>query len=312
MLESLDVTSLTIKLPFRLNHVNCFIGEGVDGWTIMDTGLHDLEAYNSWKPFLDSKNISNIVVSHYHPDHYGFAGGLQEITGAKVLMTKTDHETAMEFAKEYREGKLLENYLNCGIPENVVKDMTDNEGSFNQLVSPHPDVNTYLKAGDKIKFGKYEYEILDAPGHSDGLICLYNKEKSILFSTDHILPKITPNISYHFYGETNPLGKYIHSLKEFKKLDAEFVIPSHGTPFFNANKRIDEILAHHDERLAKIIEMVKVPSTVFDICLQLFNKNLTSHELRFAIGETISHLEYLINSGECSKDIYQGIYQYQV
>jgi glyoxylase-like metal-dependent hydrolase (beta-lactamase superfamily II) len=312
MLEKLEVTSLTIKLPFRLNHVNCFIGKGCDGWTIMDTGLHDLEAYNSWKPYFDSKEIKTIILSHYHPDHYGFAGGLQEITGAEVSMTKIDHETALEFAKDYRDNKLQENYLNCGIPEKVVNDMTENESSFNQLVSPHPVVNSYIKAGDKLQLGRYEYEVLDAPGHSDGLVCLFNKEESVLFSTDHILPKITPNISYHFYGDNNPLKSYIESLREYKKLEAEYVIPSHGKPFTNANKRIDEILAHHDERLEKIIDSLRAPSTVFDICHLLFGEKLTSHELRFAIGETISHLEYLIHTGDCSKDIYKGIYQYQV
>ncbi|WP_077213325.1 MBL fold metallo-hydrolase [Bacillus dakarensis] len=312
MLENLDVTSVTIKLPFRLNHVNCFIAEGADGWTIIDTGLHDLEAYNSWKPFLDSRKISDIIVTHHHPDHYGFAGGLQEMTGAKVFMSKIEHETASAIIKKERDETLKENYLNCGIPKKVVEDMTNTETSFNQMVSPHPQVSGHLKAGDKFQFGRYEYEIFDAPGHADGLITFFNKENSVLFSTDHILPKITPNISYHFYGESNPLEQYITSLREYKKLEAELVIPSHGKPFKNANKRIDEILKHHDERLVQIIDIVKVPSTVFDVCLKLFGENLTSHEMRFAIGETISHLEYLINRGECSKDIFKGIFQYQV
>ncbi|WP_174733348.1 MBL fold metallo-hydrolase [Mesobacillus harenae] len=311
MLESLGVTSLTIKLPFRLNHVNCFFAEGEEGWTILDTGLHDAEAYKSWKAIIEEKEITNIIISHYHPDHYGFAGSLQELTGAKVLMTKTDHNTALEFAKEQKKGKLIQNYLNCGIPDKIVEEMTQNESGFNHLVSPHPQVTGYLKAGDKIQFGKLQYEVMNAPGHSDGLICFYNKENSVLFSTDHILPKITPNISYHFYGEPNPLENYMQSLQSYKKLEAEHVIPSHGNPFTNANKRIDEILNHHEERFMKILDIAKAPSSIFDICLKLFGSKLTSHEMRFAIGETISHLQYLKHKGELSQDTYKGIYQYQ-
>ena len=77
-------------------------------------------------------------------------------------------------------------------------------------------------------FGKYEYEVIFTPGHSDGLITLYNKENSVLFSTDHILPRISPNISYWFRGISNPLEAFFTSLKKIQKLDVEYVIPSHG------------------------------------------------------------------------------------
>lgn len=312
MLEQLEVTSVTIKLPFRLNHVNCFLAEGETGWTIIDTGIHNQESHNKWKEYLDEREISDIIVTHYHPDHYGFAGKLQELTCAKVSMTETDYDAVLEISKREEDGNLKENYMKCGVPDDLIEKVLTKGSNFNEMVKPHASVNRFLKEGDKIKFGKYEYEVLDAPGHSDGLVCFFNKEQSVLFSTDHILPKITPNISYHFYGEKNPLQKYLDSLERFKTLNAEYVIPSHGKPFLNANKRIDEIIRHHEIRCEQILDKIKTPSTVYEICVAVFGADMSYHDFKFALGETISHLEYLKQRGECSNEQEKSLELYKL
>src|SRR5699024_11833829 len=134
----------------------------------------------------------------------------------------------------------------------------------------------------------------------------------VLISTDHILPRITPNISYWFYGDDNPLNTYLNSLNKIKALDAEYVIPSHGKPFYNANKRIDEIIVHHEDRLNETLGKINGYHTVHRICDQLFNFELTIHETRFAIGETIAHLEYLYQKGEIHREKVNGIWHYEV
>src|SRR5699024_4173760 len=107
--------------------------------------------------------------------------------------------------------------------------------------------------------------------------------------TDHILPRITPNISYWFVGDLNPLKSYLQSLQKVKQLDVNYVIPSHGNPFFNANKRIDEIIKHHDDRLEEIMLDLATEMTAYEVCRKLFPRQLTVHEWRFAIGETLAH-----------------------
>jgi glyoxylase-like metal-dependent hydrolase (beta-lactamase superfamily II) len=311
MLEELEVTCITIDLPFRLNHVNCFMARGENGWTIMDAGLNNSVAENTWKPLIANRDITDMIISHYHPDHYGFSGRLQELTGANVFMTEVDKNTVLNIWDPSKINFLKENYRKCGMSDEIANSLAGNEAGFTSLVNPHPRVERYLQEGDKLVFGKYEYEIVKAPGHSDGLICLYNKEKSVLFSTDHILPKITPNISYHFLGDKNPLHSYFQSLKKFKRFDVEYIIPSHGKPFTNANKRIDEIILHHEERLSKLVGLLGTPSTVYEICHKLFGRNFNAHEMKFAIGETIAHLEYLVNRGECIMEQTDGVYFYE-
>lgn len=131
------------------------------------------------------------------------------------------------------------------------------------------------------------------------MVCFYNAKKNVLLSADHILPRISPNISYWFHRDPNPLKSYISSLKKVEKIDVEFVVPSHGSPFHGANKRITEILTHHEERLAETLDVITSDCTVYEVCNRLFEFKLTVHRSRFAIGETLAHLEYLRETGDC-------------
>lgn len=311
-LKSYQLYQVTLNLPFRLNHVNCFMAEGEDGWKIIDTGLHDRETVARWNEELDQKKVNEIIITHYHPDHFGFAGGMQEKTGAPLSMTKIDADAGMNAWQKEFLSSLTDNYKKAGIPDEISKKMTENTEGFVESVTPYPHVDHYLTEGEIIPIGKYEYEVIHTPGHSDGLVCFYNKERNMLLSTDHILPKITPNISYWFHGNPNPLNSYFHSLKKIKKLDADLVVPSHGKPFYGANYRIDKIIEHHEERLHASLEAITGGSTIYAACEKLFQKELNVHETRFAIGETLAHLEYLRHNGDCKREMRNGMYWYYV
>ena len=311
MLEKLGVEAVRIDLPFRLNHVNCFMAENEQGWTVIDAGLNNDDTRALWKRKLDGKKVTDLLVTHYHPDHFGYAGGLQEKTGAKVWMTEIDAQAGMtSWADPFLES-IPDNYRASGIPEEQSMQMTKNTEEFKPLVSPLPQIGEYMAEGDLVQIGRFEYRVIFTPGHSDGMICFYNEEQKTLFSADHILPKITPNISYWFHGNADPLASYLDSLKKVRELDAEFVIPSHGKPFYNANQRIDELLAHHDERLDETLETINKPLSIFRACENLFQRPLTVHEMRFAVGETLAHLENLRHKQECTRELVDGIWLYE-
>lgn len=310
MLEKLGIKQITLALPFRLNHVNCFLAEGDEGYKILDAGLHNEETKKVWDKEIAGKQITDIIISHYHPDHFGYAGKLQEKTQARVWMPEIDLQLALQaWEKPFLEN-LWANYHRAGIPDDISRALTENTAAFAPLVTPYPKVEKLLKEGESLSFGKYAYEIIHTPGHSDGLVTFYNRENSVLLSTDHILPKITPNISYWFHGDPNPLENYLNSLKKIKKLDVEWVIPSHGHPFQNASKRISEIEAHHEERLSSLKEMLKTGLNVYETMKKLFPKKLAVHDTRFAVGETLAHLEYLRLAGECKRELADGVYIY--
>lgn len=304
------MTTVTIDLPFRLNHVNCFMAEGDDGWTIIDTGLHRSETVEQWNRILADKTVTNIIITHYHPDHFGYAGSLQKKTGAHVAMTKIDADIAEQAWQTDFIEQFHTYYKWGGVPKTLTDQIIQNNKAFIPAVTPYPHIDHYLKEGERIRFGPYDYEVIFTPGHSNGLVCFYNEDKRVLLSTDHILPKITPNISYWFVGELNPLATYLQSLEKVKALNAEVVIPSHGRPFYGANERIDEIIAHHHERLDKTLDILQEKKTAYEVCKQLFQRSLTVHEIRFAMGETLAHLEYLKESGACERTTVDGEWVY--
>lgn len=310
MLAKLGIEVVHLDLPFRLNHVNCLSAEGKDGWAIIDTGLNHKKTRAVWHDKLDNKELKHIYVSHYHPDHFGYAGGLQQLTGASVYMSEIDEASGKTVWEPEFINTIKENYKDYGVPANNMINMTEDTESFVKYITPYPQVYEHFEAGNKIVFGNYEYEIITTPGHADGLVVFYNKETGTLLSTDHILPDITPNVAYWFHGLENPLQAYINSLNKVKKLEVEFVVPSHGSPFFDANKRINEILLHHDERLAFVLDKVENGDTAYQMSDKLFSFELDAHEKRFALGETIAHLDYLVSKGELKKEKVNEIWQY--
>ncbi|WAA09748.1 MBL fold metallo-hydrolase [Fervidibacillus albus] len=312
MLEQIGLKLVRLDLPFRLNHVNCLLAEGEKGWVVIDTGLNNEYSKQRWKEELEGKEVSDIFVTHYHPDHFGYAGGLQLQTGANVSMPKIDAENGLKVWTDQFLNQLHDHYASAGIPKPIATAMVENTREFVQRVTPYPTITHYFQEGERFQIGKLEYEVLFTPGHSDGLIVFYNQEKNVLLSTDHILPKITPNISYWFHGDPNPLATYFRSLQKIKELDADFVIPGHGKTFHGANDRINAIIKHHEDRLAKTLDALKEKSTVYDVSKALFPKIETIHETRFAVGETIAHLEFLRTKGEINREEKDGQFYYFV
>src|SRR5699024_12679116 len=123
---------------------------------------------------------------------------------------------------------------------------------------------------------------------------------------------ITPHTSEWLQRSSNSIKTEFNPFRQGQTLQAEYVIPSHGKPFYDANKRIDEIVAHHDDRLNETLQKTNEYQTVYRICEALFQFELTVHETRFAIGETIAHLEYLRHKGELEREEIDGIWHYEV
>lgn len=309
--EKLGIQKITIPLPFRLDHVHCFLVKGATGYTLIDTGLHDEQAKKIWQEKLPGKDVEKIILTHLHPDHTGYAGVLQKQTNAPVYMSEIDAKAMQTIWQEEAIPLLQRDYHTFAVPEQMTEKIIQLIRKTTNIVEPTPNVHQFLRDGETINIGDYTYDIIATPGHAEGLVCLYEPETKVLLSTDHVLPKITPNIAYWFYGEKNPLLSYKTSLEKIKKLDISYVIPSHGEPFEDVYTRIDEIWTHHEERIEKTYDAMKNGITVFDMCDILFPYELSMYDYQFAIGEAVAHMEYVRHEGRCERTIESGVYIYQ-
>ena len=123
-----------------------------------------------------------------------------------------------------------------------------------------------------------------------------------MFSGDHILQKITPNIGWHPYSGPDPLGDYLQSLRATLALGATRLLPSHGPIVEEPDTRIHALLQHHDRRLQSCVEALgTTPQTAYAVSLHVFGTSLDHFGRWMAMGETLSHLEHLVHQGEVVK-----------
>lgn len=295
-----ELYRISLPLPFPLKWVHCYIMRGSSGYTVLDTGLHTEEAEHIWEKGLVDASISyseieQIVLTHYHPDHYGMAGWMQQKTGAPVHMSETDYRTAQRFfstAGPSFGNQLREHYIKHGMDAHTAEAMVPHMNQFMEWVSPQPKVQV-IDETQPFRLGNQDYEVIPTPGHSEGHLCFYQSESKILFTGDHLLLKISPNISHYPGGSDDPLGQFLDSLQRIKTYDISTVYPAHGPIFDTPSERIIALEQHHHERLEKIISFLSSEKTAFGVCLWMFGTELSIHQMRFAMSEVLAHLQYL-------------------
>jgi glyoxylase-like metal-dependent hydrolase (beta-lactamase superfamily II) len=166
-----------------------------------------------------------------------------------------------------------------------------------------------LRGGETIATAHGLLEVVWTPGHSPGHVCLYDRERRVLISGDHILEHISPNIGWQ--PEHDALGEFLSSLDRIAALDVDLVLPSHGAPFRGHREWVRNTQQHHAERCAKIVTLVDNGAATADLIAgQLWNRHLSPFHYRFAIFEVLAHLEYLERRGTLRADRSGDVYRW--
>jgi glyoxylase-like metal-dependent hydrolase (beta-lactamase superfamily II) len=302
IVHSDTIIQVKVPLPFPLRWVNSYLVRGTAGVTLIDPGLHTPEAEELWLAVLKERGIAfehieQIVLTHHHPDHYGMAGWFQERTGAPVLLSETGwRQVQLLWGEEQpMSALLLELFALHGLDAAGLEAMTKHMDSFVALVSPQPQV-TLLREGP-VRLGDRVYEAIETPGHAAGHLCFYDAEAEEIFCGDHVLPQISPNVSFLPQVEANPLGAYLSSLREIGRLPVKLAYPGHREPWSAFSERAAELVVHHQERLALMVSHLRSPLTAYELCRATFGDRLSTHQLRFALSETIAHVILLESEG---------------
>jgi len=296
---------LTIPLPFRLNHVHVYLVEADDGFILIDTGVNTSEAFSSLKRKLDDIGldfhaITQVVITHFHSDHCGQAARIHDLGGAQIAMGDIER-TTWEGSQAGLDNQCEEQFLHHGLPPEQAKEHVDVLPYLKSLTTPF-DIDLRVDHGHIIVAKRRRFEAFVTPGHTPGHVCLFLPEEKIMFSGDHILQKITPNIGLHSYSGPDPLGEYLQSLRATLALGTTRLLPSHGPMVEDPSTRIHELLQHHDRRLQSCVEALgSTPQTAYAVSLHVFGTSLDHFGRWMALGETLSHLEHLVRRGQVVK-----------
>lgn len=284
------------------------------------TGLVLLDCGTDWEPGrialseglvtvgLEEEAIHTLIVSHLHPDHVGMSARLVQELGCRFVM----HERAAKEVDRYNDTPgYLERLLRIGARHGMPRPTIDTiaagfeRPSYMPLIGP-PDHT--LVDGDRIDLGDGRWlEVLHTPGHDPAHICLRDSRTGILFSGDHVLPRISPVIMWD-EDLGDPLGEYLESLARLVELDIGVTYPAHGDLIEQGTERARQILLHHDRRLLDMAELVRsADTTAWQVMLASFRPNLNAVETRLAFLETISHLEHLKLTGRLEETEREGI-----
>lgn len=314
-----DIYQLHIPLPFLLNRVNVYLVRGAHGWTIIDTGLNHPPALEAWQAAFDElemmpESVQQIILTHTHPDHYGLAGWLQARSPhAEVRLSQIERDMANRVWKERgeRDNDVRDQMRKSGASEDLSTAIISGISSTRAMTFPHPTCETTIAPGETVMIGDRACLAIHAPGHSDGQLLFFDQADGLMFSGDHVLNKITPNIGVWFGGNPHPLPDFLKSLRSLRDLPVRVALPGHKTLIEYWRKRIDELIAHHDARLESAYQAARHGANAHTVAVTLFDfSRLTTHEMRFALVESLAHLDFLVQDGTLTVEEQDGVWMY--
>ncbi|HZD00744.1 MAG TPA: MBL fold metallo-hydrolase [Actinomycetes bacterium] len=305
--------SVPVPIPASpLRYVLTYAFEVPGGLVLVDPGWNAPESLAALSSGLATigaglRDVRGVLVTHMHPDHYGLAGRVREISGAWIGLHPADAALIHDRYEEVDD--LLERTMawlrDTGVSASDLPDMRDASMALRGfVVVARPDV--LLEDGDRPEVPGWQLVAVHTPGHTPGHLCFHEERQGLLLTGDHVLPRITPNVSIHPQSGRDPLGDYLASLQRLRKYDGSTALPGHEWRFDHLGERIDQIVAHHEQRLDATEALVRAGAeTVLEVATRLGWsqpwERIEGFMRRAAIGETHAHLVALERCGRLAR-----------
>ncbi len=303
-----DIYRIGVSLPGNpLKELNSYFIRGKDRSLLIDTGFRRPECRKDLQKGLQELCADfdhlDVFATHLHADHSGMVRDFASEDGT-IFMSDSDLKRLHIFLDEWSERKYLSRHLREGFPEDKLSYVADNNPAFQMTLEKIDDRFWAVEDGTEIPVGDYRLQVLSVPGHTPGNTMLWLKEQGIMFTSDHILFDITPNITA-WTGVEDSLGDYLNSLEKVKDYPVKLSLPGHRKPG-DYHERIRQLQRHHERRLAEVTEAVKKRPgmTAYEIAGYMKWKisagswdEFPPIQQWFAVGECMAHIDYLLKRG---------------
>ncbi|MDO9402451.1 MAG: MBL fold metallo-hydrolase [Polaromonas sp.] len=330
-----------MALPFALDHINLWLLrdeiDGRPGWTIVDCCVARDEARDQWAQVflnaLDGLPVLRVIVTHMHPDHIGLASWLCDHWTTpghecRLWISATDYGLAKLSASSVSGfgGESAARFFAAhGLADMAAIDAIRGRTTYYaDLVPGVPTTYRRMMDRDVIRIGGRDWHCISGYGHAPEHIALYCADTAagtdhagaaqpVLISGDMVLPRISTNISVHdIEPEANPLALFLDSLDKYLPLPVNtLTLPSHGKPFQGLHTRIGQLHDHHRERLAEVLAACREkPCSAADIVPVMFRRPLDHHQIAFAMGEALAHLNKLWLQALLVRQFQDGVYRF--
>jgi glyoxylase-like metal-dependent hydrolase (beta-lactamase superfamily II) len=301
--------SVPVPIPNNpLRYVLVYVFDTDRGPYLVDAGWNTDDAYSTLVSGLgeagfDIGDVQGVLVTHIHPDHYGLAGRIRNASGAWIALHPADAALIQDRYEQpddliERVGTMLRR---DGAPPEEIETLQNASMPVRGWVDAvTPDV--LIEDGDRPEVPGWELTAIWTPGHSPGHLCFFESANQLMLSGDHVLPRITPNISLHPQAGPDPLGDYLRSLDKVGEYHAHEVLPAHEHRFADLRGRVAELKGHHEARFEEVLTAIGGGyTTAWEIASQMTWsrpwEEYRGWERRAAAGETKAHLTYLAKQG---------------
>lgn len=248
---------------------------------------------------LEPEALRGVVVSHFHADHIGGAAAQLE-HGAWFAM----HAEELKYFPQWPDpaGVVHREWRNMdamGVPADDDRGARIPFTEFAEL-NPRALPDTTIADGEFLDLPGRRLQVLWTPGHTPGHVCIVDHDLQLVYTGDHLLPRITSNVSAYAHDlEHDSLGDYLRSLDAISRFDGFEACPAHEYRFTGIAARAEQLREHHAERGAEVeaILQAQPDATIWQIAQQLHWRrgwdSLDDNNLRAALGETKAHVNHV-------------------
>lgn len=314
---------LRLRLPYLLDHINLYLFEEEGGWALFDTGLGDDPSREAWDwvlaNALGGRPITRLLVSHFHPDHVGLAGWLEQRFAMPLHMSELEYlmtrmlQSAPDGSRHLAQRQF---YQAAGLDPELLVDVMGRGQGYLRRTTGIAGKFERLAAGETLRLGGRDWRIFTGGGHALDQVMLWCPADRIFLSADQVLARISPNVSvFEIEPNADPLSAYLASLAQLQAEVAEdvLVLPCHNLPFHGLHERAAELAGHHARRCGQIEAACRDQAlSCLEIVPAIFHRRLDAHQLGFALGEALAHINHMRRTGRLAiESAADGVLRYR-